>query len=131
MPPRGHLVQSASGSRFGQLFVGEGGRVVIVEPKYPTNKDGILFQHQPGEPVYYLGRNPLVELLTQVCEQFGDQLPGNPFALMPLSQLVRQTLTNAGVASLVPAIDQATATYTMANGRSSAANHGIRLDFPA
>lgn len=122
------VFQSPVGLRFGQLFIGEQGQVAVIEPKYPTNKDAILYQHTPNEPIYFVGRHPLVKYWTEVVEQFGNQLTDNPFGLSALSQILRINMTQNGLYEAVPPIDRFNAANTMYKGRSSAFNNGIRLD---
>ena len=141
--------RSPEPSRFGQLFIGESGTTLVLEPNQPVNKGDVLYQPKLNEaplnapiykagtpdaaPVYKLGTSPLVALWTQVIENYGPMFNKGTEGFYALSTLFRQSLMSAGPLNplnMVPPSDrqQALATLTSPATETAPFNNGLKLD---
>jgi hypothetical protein len=118
--------------RFGQLFIGSGGKEIVLEPKKPDGKGALLYQAVPDGPIQMVGASPVVEAWTKVIENYGPMFSPSSPGFIALTNFIKLSLWSAGVLNAIPKPDdRQNATRTLLQGSSMPFNHGLKLDYPA
>lgn len=117
--------------RFGQLFVGEAGKVIVLEPKDTYNKGIVLHQAVPNGPINPLTTSPVVAEWTKVVENYGPLFNKGAEGFYALANLFRHSLGQSGVINTVPLQDKQNAMATLLYGKAAPFNGGLKLDYPA
>jgi hypothetical protein len=121
----------ARNPKFGQFFVGEQGKVIVLEPKYTHDRDLVLYEPQPGAGVRPIGRSPMVSQWTRIIETYGPMSNKGNEGFYALVNQFRVNMLASGVLQNVPGSDKQTAIKTLTHGEAIPFNGGIRLDYKA
>lgn len=122
---------SASSVRFGQMFVGENGKVIVLEPKRPETRGLLLHESQPGSGVHPVGSSPVIDIWTRVIERFGRQFRREDDGFQALGALFRADAARNGILGAIPPQERQNAQITLTYGALKPFNGGLRLDYPA
>jgi hypothetical protein len=120
------MLKALSPLRFGQLFIGENGRAVVIEPKYLVPKGLVVYQDNK-EFQHTVTNAPMVDKWTRVMENYGQTLPNSPESLGAFSALFRASILpvlNQNLQSL-PANFRENAVNAIRQGTAKAFNNGI------
>jgi hypothetical protein len=120
------MLKALSPIQFGQLFIGEKGRVVLIEPKYLVPRGFMVYedQHQFQRG---MGTFPLIDRWTRVMENYGHTLSQSPERLNTLSALFRESVAPVLQQNLarLPVNFRENAMNTLRQGTTKAFNNGI------
>jgi hypothetical protein len=118
---------------FGQMFIGEAGKVVVLEPKDIEGKEAILYQASPPNgSISKLGSSPTTKAWTEVIENYGPLFSKGSSGFYALTDFMRQSLLgpNSPIA-MVPPADRQNAFFTLSKGKVEPFNGGVKFSYSA
>lgn len=131
MIPSFSAIPHIQNPKFGQLFVGEQGKVIVLEPKYTHDRDLILYEPQSGAGARPIDRSAMVSQWTRIIETYGPMSNKGNEGFYALVNQFRVNMLASGVLQNVPGPDRQTAIKTLTHGEATPFNGGIKLDYKA
>lgn len=120
--------QTITPIKFGQLFIGDNGRTLVIEPKYTVPKDLIVYQ-DAASTSHPIATAAIVDRWTSLVENYGKTLENSTENLNAFSYLFRVSMLPF-VSQYLPGLPpnfRENAMTALKLGTAKAFNHGIMI----
>ena len=120
------MFKAISPIKFGQLYIADGGRMIVIEPQYTVSKDLIVYE-DANLAKHPIATAAIVDRWTSLVENYGDTLPNSTENLNALSYLFRVSMLPFISQYLpgLPANFRENAVNALKLGTAKAFNHGM------
>ena len=120
------MFKAISPIKFGQLYIADGGRMIVIEPQYTVSKDLIVYE-DANSAKHPIATAAIVDRWTSLVENYGDTLPHSTENLNAFSYLFRVSMLPFISQYLpgLPANFRENAVNALKQGKAKAFNHGM------